>query len=546
MTILESGFYKIPRFQRPYSWEKENVTDFWSDLIGDEGEDYFIGSMVVYKDGSSIFGVVDGQQRLTTVTIMLSVLRDKVKILGEKGLADGMQRLIARPDIESKKQNIIQPETSYPYFQVKIQSYCSKEDLPDATQEEVAIKEAFEILDKAVEGYLSSKKKDEEKVELIKLIRDRLLNLKVIFIEMENEEDAYVIFETLNTRGKDLEIADLLKSHLTRNIKGEIKDVDRAKDKWVTITRNIDGAKGDIKIEDYIHHFWVSSISYIPKKKVYKDIKTKIHPKNANSYLDAFLSESEYYCAIYDPTFIAWDKQEVSIQDSLFAFVAFNIRQPIPLILSVLSSYKSKSLKLKKAKQFLDVIEKFHFFHTAITSQRSSGGLSRFYSVMAQSLRKAGGDTNKTEELLTELKEKLEKRLPNFSEFYLGFQTVKYTRKNSKRKKLVQYILRKLDNHMRGLTPIDYGLMTIEHVASESDQFASEFIGQIGNLIYVSSNDNNRKLKDRTFNDKVKFFRENYKHLDNTLLNESKWGPDQIKKRTKFLAKISYETIWKI
>ena len=93
----------------------------------------------------------------------------------------------------------------------------------------MAIKEAFEILDKSIGGYIFAKKTDQEKIESIKSIRDRLLNLKIIFIELDNEGDAYIIFEILNTRGKDLEVADLLKSHLTRNIKGKVKDVDRGK-----------------------------------------------------------------------------------------------------------------------------------------------------------------------------------------------------------------------------------------------------------------------------------------------------------------------------
>src|SRR6476646_2664769 len=75
-TILSSGFYKIPRFQRPYLWEKEQVEDFWSDAIANEDPDYFIGSMVVFLASHDTFGVVDGQQRLTTITMILCALRD--------------------------------------------------------------------------------------------------------------------------------------------------------------------------------------------------------------------------------------------------------------------------------------------------------------------------------------------------------------------------------------------------------------------------------------------------------------------------------------
>ena len=122
-TMLSSAYYKIPRFQRPYSWDKENIQEFWEDVIQDSPPDYFIGSMVVYKDGKQRFGVVDGQQRLTTITILLSVLRDKFGDVGLKDLAEGVQGLIERRNIDNKAEFIISTESSYPFFQDRIQKW---------------------------------------------------------------------------------------------------------------------------------------------------------------------------------------------------------------------------------------------------------------------------------------------------------------------------------------------------------------------------------------------------------------------------------------
>lgn len=63
-NLLSSGYYRIPRFQRPYSWTSENIQDFWDDVVRDRPTDYFIGSMLTFKEGSQKYGVVDGQQRL--------------------------------------------------------------------------------------------------------------------------------------------------------------------------------------------------------------------------------------------------------------------------------------------------------------------------------------------------------------------------------------------------------------------------------------------------------------------------------------------------
>ncbi len=71
-NLLKGSFFVIPRFQRPYSWEEDNIEDFWNDIAGTNVPDYFIGSMVVCKLKKNALGVVDGQQRLTTIMIFFA------------------------------------------------------------------------------------------------------------------------------------------------------------------------------------------------------------------------------------------------------------------------------------------------------------------------------------------------------------------------------------------------------------------------------------------------------------------------------------------
>ena len=87
-VMFQSAFYKIPRFQRPYSWDRGNIEEFWTDVIEGMATSYFIGSMVFYKKGNETF-VVDGQQRLTTLTIFLAALRDTLHEVGEESSRQG-------------------------------------------------------------------------------------------------------------------------------------------------------------------------------------------------------------------------------------------------------------------------------------------------------------------------------------------------------------------------------------------------------------------------------------------------------------------------
>src|SRR5258706_12011622 len=100
-TTLSSGYYKIPRFQRTYSWTRENIQDFWDDVVRDNPIDYFIGSMVVFKEGNQRFGVVDGQQRLTTIMILLAAIRNALAEYKLPNLAQGIQNLIERRNIDN-------------------------------------------------------------------------------------------------------------------------------------------------------------------------------------------------------------------------------------------------------------------------------------------------------------------------------------------------------------------------------------------------------------------------------------------------------------
>ena len=109
--LLRMGYFKIPRLQRPYSWERTETEDFWNDTIADSESEYFIGSIVVFKYSEGVNGIVDGQQRLTTLTMLLSSIRDALENEGFADLATGLHQLIERPDIDNKNQFVLQSES---------------------------------------------------------------------------------------------------------------------------------------------------------------------------------------------------------------------------------------------------------------------------------------------------------------------------------------------------------------------------------------------------------------------------------------------------
>jgi uncharacterized protein with ParB-like and HNH nuclease domain len=239
---------------------------------------------------------------------------------------------------------------------------------------------------------LKAKDIDAKIREALTRIRDKILALKVIYIDLDNEDDAYLIFETLNTRGKDLTPSDLVKSHLTKLLKPTNKNVDHTKDAWNGMVELIEGSAADLTVTSYLHHYWLSRHEYVTVKKLYKDLKRKVNKQNAKDFLDSLIRDARTYREIQETAYRKWNKNDQQIRDSLDALNLFRLKQPLPMMLAIMHAYDAGELKQKHAEGILRTIENFHFIFTAITSQRSSGGISFMYALHARSLLAAPGN----------------------------------------------------------------------------------------------------------------------------------------------------------
>lgn len=213
--IFSLGYFKIPRFQRPYSWMEEEVINFWEDVVIRDYEDYFIGSMVLYQTEKPYYGIVDGQQRLTTITLMLAAIRNAFLAYGDENLAKGVHQYIEKANIDNVNEYVLNSETSFPYLQGNIQRFEKIEIQCTVGNEEQNLKSAFELINKKLYSMIPNfdnndsgnnlfAERQRQILETLKNIRNKVLSLKLVFIQLDNEDDAYLIFETLNTRGKDL------------------------------------------------------------------------------------------------------------------------------------------------------------------------------------------------------------------------------------------------------------------------------------------------------------------------------------------------------
>jgi hypothetical protein len=371
------------------------------------------------------------------------------------------------------------------------------------------------------------------------------LALKIIYIDLDNEDDAYLIFETMNTRGKDLEPSDLIKGHLTKLLKPANKNVDLAKDSWNKLVSTIEDSNADLNVTSFLHHYWLSRHEYVTVKKMYRDFKNKIKKEHAKALLAELLQDGVIYRQLQETSFRKWKNEERALKESLDALGIFRVKQPLPMMLAVMHLYDAGDLPLKYVARVLAALENFHFIFTAVTSQRSSGGISFMYALHARQLVVAN-DLATKQKVIAALIAKLKERIPPYQEFEANFKRLSFSNQFTKQRRLIRYVLRKFDQAGNSGVVIDYDQMTIEHLASQSSGLPMSIYANIGNLLFAEKGFNARTLKNKTFLEKKALLDKSKIHLDKSIEKATSWGKPEVEIRAREMSKSAYDEIWKI
>jgi uncharacterized protein with ParB-like and HNH nuclease domain len=561
--------YIVPRFQREYSWKNEEVLELWKDLSSSikvkDGSclnfEYFIGSLVlVGQDSSPEMKIVDGQQRLTTITILLSALIQTFQDISEKNLADGIYfQYIEGKDNTNQPYFKLINETPKPFFQRGIQ-FQKKESIEASNEEETKLLEAYKFfIDKLSFDSIKSNFRDfseingsdsEKHKHILNAVRDQILNyLKVIYITVSDEEDAYTIFETLNARGMSLSAVDLIKNLIFKDLKTQHPD-DFAKTEWKKIRENISKGETNINIDTFFRHFWLSKYGFTSEGRIYKAFKDYKDDNiiSSSSFLDELVVNSEYYNSIVNPNIDDWTlPEEKTIYNSLLALNLFKVVQPRPLLLALKRARINNKINVHDHVNMIRTLENFHFSFTAICSSRASG-IDGKYSKAARDIEEST-TKKQARAILTSLTSDLRTKIPIKSIFEQKFITLWFTNGRTKDKKLIQYIFRTIEKSKRMTSELTTDMITLEHIRPQSDSSASKYVGTIGNLLPLDGKINN-VADTAVFQEKLIYFRSSELKmveefvLENTGVNS--WTEAKVNNRSKSLSDYSYDHAWNI
>lgn len=398
--IVEEATFKVPAFQRPYSWAGKDVIKLINDAINQKDAGHFIGAFIISKNENSNEAIIiDGQQRLTSIMLIMCAIRDwkykKHKVCNEckkrlrckkcKEYAICTRHLIEnyKAHVECPEcDNLINKEIDENYKEMKnfIFNGIKNNNLDlkyteewetlfageerdewwelfnDITNRKKVCKNNMLLAYKAAYRYIEINSKNEEKFP--DLVYSRIKNLIFTEISSQIPSDAYYVFRSLNSSGKPLDFNDHVKAHIfsyldiNNNKKGQIDSAGSSYiDKWNQIKDNVktdlDSKSVDTFTKNFARvNFW-SLNSFSDEYDMYFNAITD--KSEAQQYFKEMLEDSNIYHKIVNPSVRGSDKPETkelrSIQSNLKFLKDIYIKQHVQL---VYSAYKYVSLAGKK------------------------------------------------------------------------------------------------------------------------------------------------------------------------------------------------------
>ena len=536
--------YEIPKFQRDYSWEAEHWDDLWQDiraLLADEENEHYMGYLVLQTSNNKEFQIIDGQQRLTTMSLLILSTLKCLKELVDSGI-EAENNLKRKDSLLNSYIGYVDPVTLISNNKLKLnrnsddyykQHLVLLKELPlrNTNSSEKQMRECFN-------WYYDRIKKEFNTGESLAAFIDNIVD-KLFFtvIEVTDQLNAFKVFETLNARGVQLSSADLLKNYLffvVDETKPHISEIEELENIWSKIV----GKLGEQKFEDYLRYYWNSINKSVGKKNLFKNVKGNIKSKEQVFELIRNLNDTaDLYLAIQNPEDEFWrDKPE--IRKSLKELKLFQIRQINSLFLSAL-----RNLEVENFRKLAKICSVISFRYNII------GGLNP----------NAQEDVYNTVALKISSNKRFE--VADFQSIYvsdLNFEndfSTKEFKNTTRNHKIVKYILSKIEvyQHKNEIDP-ESDLFTIEHILPENadDTWGNFTFEEINRSVYRMGNLTllerklNREAGQKGYVEKIVLFAQSNSELTKTLPdNFNTWNEDKLAARQRELAKHA-KAIWKI
>lgn len=562
-TTLERIFYgldvkySVPKYQRDYSWTSSlELNELWNDIITAyrDQKEYFMGTLLLAKQEkeNECYDIVDGQQRTVSFMLLLAVVQDYSKLVvdddssvqdltvlsGSRSEYAEELYLLVRRHIKQGDHyylRVTNKDAKYFEFALDILNRNKKLEINNRINRIIKAKSFFQ--EKIRSEFFG---KTDSLIELMKFFKYVITKLKFVTITVEDDFDAYIIFESLNSKGLDLSVSDLLKNKILSNVSTDYQDA--ALLEWDDIVKKIQNTSSGFV--DFIKIYWAAYVNpEITKANLYKEIRKYIGRKESSTkeLLDSLSKNADTFIKIKNKSDSNWPKisskepwAETIAEINLLGYTIH-----LPCLLYALHNREDVVEKLSKYSLIV-------LFKWITICDNGIGEIDSLFKNVLKDL-KSGKEFSIIEERFKDL---LKKLAPTFSESISSYETESST--------ILKYISCKIHMHRKNKFQIpNYLEVDLEHILPKSLEkweavpgFDSDFskpysrwINNIGNVILLEKG-KNRKIKNSPFCEKTKVYNDSDFEDARLISAMDSWNECEIKKRAKIISDIAAE-IWK-
>jgi len=537
--------YTVPPYQRDYSWKRDQWEDLWNDILIIESSNsvHYMGSIVLQNMGDKHFHVIDGQQRFSTLTLIVLAVINQLNSLVEKGIDTDNNKerieLLQKKFIGDKDPGSLTyssklklNENNDSFFQSNLLVFREPTNTNTLQDSDKLIYQAFKYFSDRVSDHFSSNE-DGEKITnfLNKLVAEKLMFIQII---VEDELSAYTVFETLNSRGVELTVTDLLKNYLF-SISTQV-DLPHVKNKWKKIVDVI----GLDSFPVFLRHYWISINRLIRQDYLFRAIKDTITSSTeVIQLLDALEENAQLYNALtnYADTFWGGHRE---IKKRINELSLFKEKQAFPILIAAYNNLNQEDFA-----SVLRLVSIVTFRYTVI---------GKLHTNLKEDVynKAANGISNGELTSIPQIANSLSNLYPTDNDFKNDFASKSISTKRGK--KIVRYILFSIENKLSNADyPYEENPGTIEHILPENgnENYLNEFpqsiheslVYRLGNYTILEA-DKNRACETLPFEEKKEIYQTSQYELSKEI-SSIHWTPNSIDRRQERLATYA-SSIWRI
>ena len=526
----------IPVYQRDYAWTRINCEKLWYDLVDlkeNRRPDHFLGTVVTIGNGFEEYTVIDGQQRLTTASILLIALHNYLK----------------NKESKTEEEKTLQDQV----LDFLINKYSAEKNRRIRLKPNKQDKEYFESLfdNENIKGPNSNIESnyrffyDNIKTEVLspKEIFESFRKLKIVLISLDREQDdPQLIFESLNSTGVGLTSGDLIRNHILMDLKPDEQEK-LYKNYWVVIEKLTGNSS------EFVRNYLIFKTKlWVKKDDVYNGFKK--HSLKLNTTKEEILKDLLIFAKIYSWLVQINKHENKELNQRLGRLNKLEFTVSHPYLIDVFNDLRNNILSERVIKGILMIIESYAFRKILVDNTKQ--GLNKMFITLSKEIKKDAEWKEKYLDILNFilLEKKGSLKFPNDEEFENALITKEVYRLQAKN---LNFLLGSLENY-KSAYPLNIDELTVEHImpqkltekwknklGEKSEETHKKYLHTLGNLSLTAKN---QELSNNSFEDKQQIDFQTSRLKLNFRLDELKeWNREKIIERAKGLSK-NAKDIW--